>query len=126
VVDVAHRRWADIKRDHLTPERIEKVTKEVAIASHEIRLRQLREMLNKTQVELAGTLGKTQESLSKSESRSDWLVSTLMEYVEALGGRLRLYAEINGTLFPLEMPAQSVIDDAAKQPPKRASRQARR
>ena len=116
---MTYRRWADIKKDHLTPERLEKVTKEVQMLSREIKLRQLREMLNKTQEELAETLGKTQESLSKQESRSDCLLSTLIDYVEALGAHLRLYAEVEGTLYPLLVEPTKVgsgRDDARSLP----------
>jgi DNA-binding XRE family transcriptional regulator len=109
---MGYRRWADIKKDYLTPERIAKVRKEVEVLSHEIRLRQLREMLQKTQTELAVVLGKTQESLSKAENRADCLLSTIIAYVRALGGQLRIFAEVDGTLYPLHL---GHLDESSRQ-----------
>ena len=52
-------------------------------------LRKLREM---TQLQLGEVLGVHQSEVSKIEHRSDICVSTLIEYVEALGGRLEIRA----------------------------------
>jgi len=53
-----------------------------------IRLKELREELGLSQEEVASRLGKKQASVSRTEARSDYLVSTLREYAEALGARL--------------------------------------
>ncbi len=45
-----------------------------------------------TQVELGAALGVVQGEVSKIEHRSDLYLSTLVEYVEALGGRLEIRA----------------------------------
>lgn len=58
----------------------------------EMQLQELRKSRNVTQVELAGLMQVEQASISKLERREDMYVSTLREYVRALGGELRLVA----------------------------------
>src|SRR6476660_4053279 len=55
-------------------------------------LEQVRKAQEMTQLQLAGILGVNQGEVSKIEHRSDICVSTLTEYIEALGGRLELRA----------------------------------
>jgi len=55
-------------------------------------LDQLRKAQEMTQLQLAGILGVNQGEVSKIEHRSDICVSTLAEYIEALGGRLEIRA----------------------------------
>ncbi len=55
---------------------------------HSVRLKELREELGLSQEEVARRLGKKQASVSRTEARSDVLVSTLKEYAQALGGKL--------------------------------------
>jgi len=55
-------------------------------------LDQIRKAQQMTQLQLAGILGVNQGEISKIEHRSDVCVSTLAEYVEALGGRLEIRA----------------------------------
>ena len=54
---------------------------------------ELRRARKLTQVSLAKALGITQDGVSRLEKRTDLLLSTLREYVEAMGGRLSLIAE---------------------------------
>ncbi len=58
----------------------------------EMNLRELRENLDKTQVEISGAAGLSQAELSRAERRADHLVSTLRRYVEAMGGELEVAA----------------------------------
>ena len=51
-------------------------------------LRQLRDFLGLSQVELAARMETSQAQLSAIEKRDDRLVSTMRRYVEALGGKL--------------------------------------
>lgn len=74
--------------------RIDAVAQE--LIEEELTLRQLRKALKLSQDELADRLDLSQGSASRIESRSDHRVSTLMSYVEALGGKLRLVAEFPG------------------------------
>lgn len=58
----------------------------------EIRLYELRHGEAISQVELAGRLDVTQGAISKLEHSDDVRVSTLRQYLEALGARLELVA----------------------------------
>jgi DNA-binding XRE family transcriptional regulator len=76
----------------MSPERI---TRTNAIAQKllaEIELSELREKRKVTQTQLAGRLKRTQATISQIEGRNDWLVSTLNEYIQALGGELDVRA----------------------------------
>jgi len=55
-----------------------------------VRLKDLREQLGLSQEEVARRLGKKQASISRTEARSDFLVSTLQEIAQGLGGRLEV------------------------------------
>ena len=55
-------------------------------------LAQLREAEGKTQAELARSLKVSQPNISQLEHKGDLYVSTLRDYVEALGGRLEIRA----------------------------------
>jgi len=63
------------------------------LISEELTLRDLRKALKLTQVELSEKLHMKQESISRLEHRSDILLSTLMNYIKAMGGDLKLTAE---------------------------------
>ncbi|MGN6503175.1 MAG: XRE family transcriptional regulator [Pseudolysinimonas sp.] len=61
------------------------------------RLRELREAVNLTQVELAGLLAVSQNRVSRLEhgDLERTQVDTLRRYVEAIGGRLHVEVEID-------------------------------
>lgn len=63
-----------------------------AALAEEIRLYELRHAEAVSQAELAGRLEVTQGAISKFEHADDVRVSTLREYLEALGARLELVA----------------------------------
>jgi len=78
----------------LRPARRNKVeTRAAELVAEEMTLRELRTARKLTQVRLARTLGITQDSVSRLEKRSDFLLSTLRKTVEAMGGNLSLIAE---------------------------------
>lgn len=60
------------------------------IALEEMDLRGLRRSRARTQTALARNLGVGQEAVSRAEARGDLLLSTLRDYVAALGGELDL------------------------------------
>ena len=62
-------------------------------ASELATLKDLRQAVERTQEELAVSLGVGQDTISRIERRSDMLLSTLRRYVEAMGGKLELVAE---------------------------------
>ncbi len=57
-------------------------------------LKQVRQAVAKTQKEVAATAGIGQENVSRLEQRDDMLISTLSSYITALGGKLRLVADM--------------------------------
>lgn len=69
---------------------------------YEVTLREVREAVKRTQVEVAAAMGTTQDRVSKLERGEDALVSTLRRHVRALGGELRLMVE-----FP-DRPAMAI------------------
>ncbi len=59
----------------------------------EMTLRDLRKAHALTQERVVEALHISQDGLSRIEKRSDFLLSTLRSYIEAMGGKLRLVAE---------------------------------
>jgi hypothetical protein len=62
--------------------------KRPTVPPQSVRLKDIREELGLSQEEVAKRLGKKQGAISRQESRSDCHVSTLTEYVKALGCEL--------------------------------------
>jgi transcriptional regulator len=91
---MAAKSWKEIREKHskLTQDQREKIDQEVAREVLEMRLRELRELAGKTQQEVAEALEKVQAEVSQFENRPDHMVSTLREYVRALGGKLEVIA----------------------------------
>jgi transcriptional regulator with XRE-family HTH domain len=58
----------------------------------EMQLSELRKSRHATQVDVAKAMSVEQAAVSKLERRDDMYVSTLRQYVEALGGKLKLVA----------------------------------
>jgi len=69
------------------------------LIAEEMALRELRKAHHRTQASIAKQLGISQDGVSRLEKRSDLLLSTLRNYVESMGGNLRLVAE-----FPDQPP----------------------
>ena len=87
-------------RKGLSPERKQKIASRAAsILAEERSLQELRRARKLTQKKMAEVLGIGQDSVSRLEQRSDLLISTLRDYVQAMGGRLSLVAE-----FPDQEP----------------------
>jgi transcriptional regulator with XRE-family HTH domain len=73
-------------------------------------LRDLRKARALTQQRVAEALNISQDGVSRIEKRSDFLLSTLRSYVEAMGGKLRLVVE-----FPDREPVTLAgIDEPAR------------
>ena len=78
----------------LSPERQAKIaslTQE--LIEEEMTLRELRKQRKLTQAEIAPLLGIKQENVSRLERRNNIHLSTLKEYIHALGGKLHLIVE---------------------------------
>jgi DNA-directed RNA polymerase sigma subunit (sigma70/sigma32) len=83
----------DIIRN-LTPRQRKKVEARAAqLKAEEMTLQQLRQACRLTQQRVAKSLRIGQEGVSKIERRSDLLISTLRDYVQAMGGQLSLVVE---------------------------------
>ncbi|HXD14790.1 MAG TPA: XRE family transcriptional regulator [Xanthobacteraceae bacterium] len=92
-------------------ERTAIATRARQLIAEENALRLLRRARALTQQNMATLLHIDQAGVSKIESRSDMLLSTLRSYVEAMGGSLRLVAE-----FPegvAELASLGEVSDAA-------------
>lgn len=63
------------------------------IVAEEMSLRDLRKARRLTQARVAKALGVTQDSVSRLEKRSDFLLSTLRKTIQAMGGDVRIVAE---------------------------------
>lgn len=55
-------------------------------------LQEIRKHQNITQEDMANLLGIRQENVSRMERRKDMRISTIKEYVEALGGKIEVTA----------------------------------
>ena len=60
------------------------------LIAEELSLQELRKAIGVTQVQVAKSLGKRQDEISRIEQRGDLLLSTLRDYVQSLGGELEL------------------------------------
>jgi len=82
------------KMKKLSATRRKKVRARAAeLIAEEMSLRDLRRAHKLTQTRIAEVLGISQDQVSRLESRSDLMLSTLRRYVEAMGGSLSLVAE---------------------------------
>jgi len=88
---MATRRFRDLI-DAMPAGRRQKIAQRVHETIAAMPLDELRKARQMTQVKLAQSLGVNQGEISKIENRTDLYLSTLSEYVEALGGRLEIRA----------------------------------
>jgi len=88
------------KLKEISPQRQKKIRGRTRdLVAREMSLQELRHAVNKTQKTVARTLHMGQDGVSRLEKRSDLLLSTLRNYVEAVGGSLTLVAQ-----FPDQEP----------------------
>ena len=85
----------------LSPERQDRIRKAAEDDLLEMDLRELRELLGKTQQEIAVLIERSQGQVSETERRQDLRLSTLRSYVEALGGELEVIASFGDKLIKL-------------------------
>jgi DNA-binding XRE family transcriptional regulator len=76
----------------LPPDRRQRIDKRFQESLAAMPLDQLRKAQEMTQIRLAEILGVNQSEISKIEHRSDICISTLADYIEAMGGRLEIRA----------------------------------
>ncbi len=87
---MAHK-WKDVRKP-LSPEAEERIQRSVTESAGVMTLHQLREARNLTQVNLAKALQINQGAVSKMEKRADMYVSTLCNFIQAMGGQLQVKA----------------------------------
>jgi hypothetical protein len=97
-------------------------------------LRALRHVAGKAQAEIASALKIKQPSVSKIEKQADMYLSTLRNYVEAIGGQLELVVKLparspihlrhlgDATAATEQSPARGELVGRVKRAPKRTSR----
>ena len=90
----------------MPPERRQRLEKRFRNSVSAMPLDALRKAREMTQLQLSEVLGVHQSEVSKIEHRADICVSTLVEYVEALGGHLEIRA-----VFPDREVRISQFDD---------------
>jgi transcriptional regulator with XRE-family HTH domain len=84
-------KWRDIRKTH-SPEVEAEIARRVREAAGVMTLYQLREARSLTQVNLAKVLNINQGAVSKMEKRTDMYVSTLRNFIQAMGGQLQVKA----------------------------------
>lgn len=90
---MARTKFSELRKQvEARPGATERLAAQRAETLEEIRLYELRHAEAVSQVDLAGRLDVTQGAISKLEHADDVRVSTLRQYLEALGARLELIA----------------------------------
>lgn len=84
-----HKPFSEL-RDKMSPESRARVKRRVEKNLAEMRLSELRDSLEIKQEIVGDALGIKQAAVSRLERRQDMLVSTLRDYVTALGGELEI------------------------------------
>ncbi|MDJ0662745.1 MAG: XRE family transcriptional regulator [Crocosphaera sp.] len=80
--------------DNFTPQEKTEIQEEAdKLIAEEMMLRELRKAYYLTQSEIAKNLVLEENNISKVEKQTDFLLSTLANYIERLGGKLKLVAE---------------------------------
>lgn len=82
--------WDNLPDDRKT--RIEARTRELDMEY--LTLQELRKAAGLTQAGVSRELGMPQSNVSRLENGSDMLLSTLRQYIEAMGGKLNLTVEL--------------------------------
>lgn len=84
--------WDDLPAERKA--RIEERARD--LAAEYLTLQELRKAAGLTQAEVSQELGMPQSNISRLEKGADMLLSTLRQYVEAVGGKLNLTVELPG------------------------------
>jgi transcriptional regulator with XRE-family HTH domain len=114
--------WKDLKHK-ASPEVREALQRDAHAELERIGFHKLRQARRQTQVAIAERLKIGQGSVSRIERQSDFLLSTLREYVGALGGRLELRVVFPDANFEIDTLASAV--EAKKKPARAAAASAK-
>jgi hypothetical protein len=85
-------RWQDVRKQKLTPQQLEEIDRTVEQDLLAMDLQAVRELIGKTQADVAAVSDMTQSEVSRLERRPDVRLSTLKRFVEALGGEVEIFA----------------------------------
>ena len=80
-------------KNAMTPEAREAATKKANQLIEAMPLAELRQARNMSQEQLAQSLSIKQAAVSKMERRTDMYISTLREFIKAMGGELEITAK---------------------------------
>ena len=94
------KKFADL-RNAMSAKRKEQNAHRAAVMLAAMALPELRDLLQVTQDDLADRLAISQSNVSRLERREDMLISTLREWVSALGGELQILAVFPDGAVPL-------------------------
>ena len=97
--------------DKMSPVAREDVEQRVRKSLAEMPLRELRAARRLTQQQLAQTLGMTQAAVSQIEHQTDLYLSTLENFVEAMGGHLEVCAVFRDGKVKLTLPGVDGEDE---------------
>lgn len=82
-----------ILRDKMKPSARKKAAEKTRILLNAMPLQELRHARNLSQEQLAQTLSVKQAAVSKLEKRTDMYISTLRNFIKAMGGDLEIIAK---------------------------------
>lgn len=102
------KKWADV-RSKMPTESQARMNARLQAAIEVLPLDKLRKARSLTQTALAERLQTDQSAISKMEGRTDMYLSTLREYVEALGGTLELRADFPEGSFSIDLAGQQML-----------------
>jgi N-methylhydantoinase B/oxoprolinase/acetone carboxylase alpha subunit len=87
-----HRPFNELKKK-ITPIQLQNIATKVEHLKGEMSLMELRQARKQTQISLSETLHVGQAAVAKMEKRVDMYVSSLRDFVQAMGGELEVVAK---------------------------------
>ena len=87
------KKFSDLAVRTMSPEAIARAKTRTQAMLAEMPLAELRHARNLSQKEIAGLLNVEQPSISKLEKRTDMYISSLRNFIEAMGGELVIVAK---------------------------------
>lgn len=99
------RKFSDLRNEAVSdPERRARIEQMRRAMEDAVRLAEIREQRQASQQQMAGRLGISQARISQIEHANDLYLSTLTEYVEGLGGQLKIAAVFPDQEINIQVP----------------------
>lgn len=89
-------------RNSLSDDAQQRAQEKAQHLKHRMSLHEIRHTFGISQRSLAEKLNTQQANISKIEHRQDLFVSTIMHYIEALGGKIEILAHFDDQTIPLK------------------------